>query len=73
MPGCSGPQLASELRQQLPQLLVLYMSGYVAESILGVESQTSGVAYIEKPFNPTSLVTKVGALLNARPQRGEST
>jgi CheY-like chemotaxis protein len=49
MPGLDGPQLATQLRGSVPDLRVVFMSGYGAGQVL------PGSAFLPKPFNPASL------------------
>jgi CheY-like chemotaxis protein len=54
----------------VPDIAVLYMSGYTGETILARGVREEGVAYLQKPFTPTTLAHKVREVLNdaARPQ-----
>jgi PAS domain S-box-containing protein len=59
MPGMSGPKLAEQVTAILPQIRVLFMSGYPGTAIVQGGALQSGVAYVEKPFTPTLLLEKV--------------
>ena len=61
MPGMSGSQLATELRNRNPELRVVYMSGYAAEQFSLVDA-----AFLPKPFNPASLSRMVRKELDRR-------
>ena len=63
MPGMNGRQVAERLIKQRPHLRVLFMSGYTDDEVLrhGVEGQ--GAAFIQKPFEPDTLMRKVRELL----------
>jgi CheY-like chemotaxis protein len=50
MPGVSGPQLATCLLKDHPELRVVYMSGYPGDEWNGHD-----VGFLQKPFNPASL------------------
>jgi CheY-like chemotaxis protein len=64
MPGISGRALAEQLRQQQPSLKILFMSGY-ADNILGAQGVlTPEVAFLQKPFSPSTLARKVRAALD---------
>jgi PAS domain S-box-containing protein len=65
MPGTSGPKLAEELTAAYPRMRVLYMSGYPGAAIVQGGALGAGVAYVEKPFTPTSLVEKVQQVLQS--------
>jgi signal transduction histidine kinase len=71
MPDIGGVELARRLTTVRPAVKVLCMSGYTADTILrhGVEEET--MAYIQKPFTPESLATKVREVLDSgRPSSG---
>ena len=66
MPGLSGPLLAGKLRLTMPDLKVLFISGY-AEQQLPDGSLSSAEAFLPKPFSPATLARKVRELLGATP------
>ena len=61
MPGMSGPELAQQLRESLPELRVLLTSGY-ADQAKTVELPYA--SFIAKPFTPTSLAQKISDVLS---------
>ena len=65
MPGMSGPELASRLLQDRPQLKVLFMSGYTdtAEAFPG---ELRDVEFIPKPFNLRELAARIQTVLAVR-------
>lgn len=65
LPIVSGRELAARLRQQRPDLLVLFMSGYTDDAVRQHGILDSGVAFLQKPFTPASLTTRVRAVLDA--------
>jgi two-component system, cell cycle sensor histidine kinase and response regulator CckA len=65
MPGMSGPLLARRLQELRPEILVIFMSGYTANT-LGQQG-VSDTEVLEKPFSPGALVAKIEAVLGARP------
>jgi CheY-like chemotaxis protein len=69
MPGMSGPELAKRLSELNSHLRVLYMSGYIDNSLLRREIQEQGTAYLQKPFSPLNLVKKVREVLDSLPVR----
>jgi two-component system, cell cycle sensor histidine kinase and response regulator CckA len=64
MPGLSGPELAHRLREQLPSLLTLFVSGYTAETVRDRGNLPTGSALLEKPFNRAGLLRALRALLD---------
>jgi signal transduction histidine kinase len=69
MPQMSGPELAERLKASDPELKILFLSGYSAETIrqrggLPVES-----AFLEKPFDDVSLLRTMRALLDTSSER----
>lgn len=64
MTGMSGPDLAKRLKELRPQMRVMLMAGYPGGALLVLNY---GWHYIEKPFVPSVLVSKVKDIL-----RGET-
>ncbi len=58
MPGMSGADLAQKVREQRPEIRVLYVSGYTESDVVqhGVDA---GSGFLQKPFTLTSLGRKV--------------
>lgn len=63
MPRMGGPELAQALLQRRPALRVLYMSGYTEHPMVRRGVVDAGVAFLQKPFTPTSLVSRVREVL----------
>ena len=63
MPNMRGTDLARALRQSIPELQVLFMSGYADESI-GLKSVLrASDDFLQKPFSPSELMLRVRKLL----------
>ena len=59
MPGMSGPELREHLRELLPTVRVLYMSGYTHDEIAkrGFQAETHDL--VNKPFTIATLLRRV--------------
>jgi signal transduction histidine kinase len=66
MPEMSGPDLASEITPLRPHMIVLYMSGYTDHALLHRGAIEQGAAFLQKPFLPESLLSKIDELLSSR-------
>jgi len=62
MPSMDGPAMAREIRQLIPTMPVLFMSGY-AEEQLRREIDMEGMHFIAKPFSVAQIADKVGDVL----------
>ena len=67
MPQMDGPALAARLRQQRPQLRVLFVSGYPANAIAASGAFAAGADFLQKPYTPESLAAQVRRVLDAAP------
>ena len=65
LPEMSGPELAKRLGEEHPSMRILFMSGYIDDSVVRQEIRDKGVAYLQKPFTPANLVKKVREVLDA--------
>jgi PAS domain S-box-containing protein len=63
MPRMGGRELYERIRQQLPGIKVLYMSGYTDDAIVHHGVLEEGTAFLQKPYSPISLVRKVKEVL----------
>jgi PAS domain S-box-containing protein len=64
MPGVSGRELAKRLALRRPNMRVLYMSGYTFNVIAQGDMLEDGVAFLQKPFTPSTLAEKVREVLD---------
>jgi two-component system cell cycle sensor histidine kinase/response regulator CckA len=64
MPGMTGRELAEALTAARPGLRVLYMSGYTDDVVVRHGVLEEGMPYLQKPFTPRALASKVRELLN---------
>ncbi len=64
MPGMTGPELVAAMRESTSGALpVLFMSGYTQSAATGQGLLGADEAFIEKPFSPEGLVSRVGEAL----------
>ena len=63
LPGLNGRQVAEIARQRLPQIKVLFMTGYADGAGMPTGTIKPGMGLIVKPFDMGDLSTRVGALL----------
>lgn len=59
LPGLSGVELSRKLREERPDLKVLFMSGYALETIGFEELKDTGINFIQKPFTFKNFTTAV--------------
>src|SRR5713101_7637385 len=64
MPGASGRELAKRLALRQPNMRVLYISGYTFNVIAQGGLLEDGVAFLQKPFTPSTLAEKVREVLD---------
>ena len=65
MPELSGTALAERVSELLPDIRVLFMSGYADDVVSRNGALTPGSAFLEKPFSANDLATKVRETLDA--------
>ena len=65
MPGMSGKELHTRLRQTCPGLKVLFMSGYTADIMADRGVLGEDIEFIQKPFTQQALAQKVRQALDA--------
>jgi two-component system cell cycle sensor histidine kinase/response regulator CckA len=70
MPERSGRDLALELRDEVPGLRVLYMSGYTSDEVVARGVHEASADFLQKPFSPSTLARRVRETLNSAPRPG---
>lgn len=65
MPHMSGSELVDRLREEHPDLKVIFMSGYTGASNASIHRslEMPGVAFLQKPFRLNNLITQVEELI----------
>ena len=66
MPRLRGPELAKRLKRLLPDLKVVYMSGYTEEFSEGPNLLESG-SFLQKPFSRDTLLRQIHDALKGKP------
>lgn len=64
MPEMGGRELAEALRKRMPNLRVLYMSGYTDDAVVRHGIIESSDSFLQKPYTPTTLANKVRAVID---------
>ncbi len=65
MPQMSGKELHKHLAEIIPDMKVLYMSGYTENAIAHHGVLDAGTNFIQKPFRPQELAKKVRQVLDS--------
>ncbi|HXH24316.1 MAG TPA: response regulator, partial [Vicinamibacterales bacterium] len=68
MPHVSGRAVAEQVRALRPGIKVLFLSGYTAEAVVQRGLLDADTPFLEKPFTPAGLASKVREVLD-RPGR----
>ena len=63
MPYVGGPELAEQISLLRPGIKVVYVSGYTDKAITQAGLLTEGVAFLEKPFTPQTLLRRLRQIL----------
>ncbi|HEY6386079.1 MAG TPA: ATP-binding protein [Candidatus Acidoferrum sp.] len=64
MPGMSGAELSKRIAMRVPGVKVLFMSGYIDDSVVRQGISENETAFLQKPFTPPSLAKKVREVLD---------
>ena len=68
-PHMSGARLAHLIRQERPEIKVLYMTAYPSSEIVLKEAASGAAGLLRKPFTPTALLDAVRKILEPVPDR----
>jgi CheY-like chemotaxis protein len=64
MPGMSGRVLAEAVNRRRPGIPTLFLSGYTPDEVLKEGVRTEEAHFLQKPFTPSSLLSKVRDVLS---------
>jgi PAS domain S-box-containing protein len=64
MPGMSGAELSKRIGKRIPGIKILFMSGYIDDSVVRQGISENDTAFLQKPFTPLSLAKKVREVLD---------
>ena len=64
MPGINGRQLYSKVSEKIPDIKVVYMSGYADDVIAHHGVLDEGIHFIQKPFSIDALTIKVREVID---------
>jgi PAS domain S-box-containing protein len=67
MPGVNGRELAEHVTQLLPNVRVLYMSGYTENAVGHDGTLDAGINLLQKPFSLPALKDRVREVLDSEP------
>src|SRR5271155_593854 len=67
MPGMNGRELAAQIVNLLPEVRVLYMSGYTENAIGHDGTLDAGINLLQKPFSLPALKERVREVLDSEP------
>lgn len=73
MPRMSGPQMIEVLRKWMPDVRVLFMSGYTDDTVVRHGLLEAEVAFLQKPFSAQELARKVRDVLSIPEPEGSRT
>jgi PAS domain S-box-containing protein len=65
MPNMTGRELSEQIRTDRPELKFLFMSGYTNDEVMRGEIASAHAAFLQKPFQPDALLTKVREIFEA--------
>jgi DNA-binding NtrC family response regulator len=69
MPEMSGAELAEHIAMSFPDVKVLLMSGYTRDEAARRGIASERYSFLEKPFAPTKLASRVRELLDGAKNR----
>lgn len=62
MPGLDGPSMVKQIWENLPDMKVIFISGYAEDALVKMEDSTQPYEFLQKPFTLKQLAQKVKEL-----------
>ena len=69
MPGVNGLDLATQIREMLPDIRVVFMSGYSEHTLLEQDDLASSALFVQKPFSRQVLCEVLARSLEGKGER----
>jgi CheY-like chemotaxis protein len=69
MPGMNGKEMATRISGMLPELRVVFMSGYTEHVLLKDGQLDARIEYLQKPFSLQTLRQRVARVISETSQR----
>jgi two-component system cell cycle sensor histidine kinase/response regulator CckA len=66
MPHRNGPELAALLREKVPDLRVLFTSGYTEDAVVRQGLEQNPACFLQKPYAPSALLQKIRQVLDRK-------
>jgi YesN/AraC family two-component response regulator len=66
MPQMSGPELVGHVKELMPNLPILFISGYTDDEVMRNGIEGAGVSFLQKPFTVEKVSRCIRELLEAR-------
>jgi CheY-like chemotaxis protein len=63
MPGMNGKEMANRIAEMLPELRVVFMSGYTEQALLKDGLLDSRIEYLQKPFSLHTLRQRLARVM----------
>ena len=67
MPDMNGVELAEKIKQQIPEIRILYSSGYTDNHLVHNGELDNRIDFLQKPYSIVDLLKKVREILNRTP------
>jgi DNA-binding NtrC family response regulator len=71
LPELSGYDLAQKVQELRPGVKILFMTGYVEGEIVQRSMSELGATFLDKPFQPATLLTRVEEAIKGTPHQEE--